>query len=659
MRVLIVDHDPAVLEAAGRSLAGLIDSVQVTTKSECLARLRAGGIDIVVACERLADGSGLDLLATLGMNEPDVLRIFAADAERLKKLGGHLTPFRLFDTIGYPLDSLQLRSAMALAIAQRGDLLSGEFEHIVLGEDAHTADDASDDLPGIESQPQIVLLTRDSASLEAANAALADKMYRVIAARDADEARADLVTRQPVLALVDVGALGMDPVNWFVEANRASPATVLLALGRRGDGQVLEPLVTSGVLNRFVAKPVTQAGMRLVLESALRLQALNAARTASPTRAPADVFNEDLDEFDDLRGPAVAGDPNALTTVDWQPPGVKRAAARAAAVPARPARGGGRSGRWLVPAVLAGAGLLALGGTWLYFSRTDAPAPAASRPASAAAPEAVAPGADALAAQVEAALTRDDVAAARLALDELTRTDPQHLRIDVLSTLVARTEETQRLARSPVPRAGSPVPAPTPATTSAAAAVSTPGSGPQPATDSAPVRAELDEVPLSQPSQPEPEPEPGQSAATPVAPSAAPTDLRPSKITPVSFAGRTIEDSAAPGAAAREVPPPVPQSAPERARPVVVMEMKLLRSVSPDYPDDARRRKVEGSVELTYIVGSDGRVKDVEVAESSPPGVFDAEAVAAVKRWRYDARREDGVPIDHPARVRLEFRLDD
>ncbi|MCW5571061.1 MAG: hypothetical protein KIT78_08175, partial [Steroidobacteraceae bacterium] len=174
MRVVLVDHDPAVLSAAARALQGLIDCVQVTSKSDCLARLREGGYDIVVACERLADGSGLDLLATLGMSEPDVLRIFAADGERLKKLGGHLAPFKLFDTIGYPLDSMQLRSAMALAIAERGDLLSGEFENIVLGSDPLPEDTAAEPLP-VASQSQIVLLTRDSAALESANAALADK----------------------------------------------------------------------------------------------------------------------------------------------------------------------------------------------------------------------------------------------------------------------------------------------------------------------------------------------------------------------------------------------------------------------------------------------------------------------------------------------------
>jgi protein TonB len=650
MRVLIVDHDPAVLEAAARSLVGLIDSTQVTTKSECLARLRAGGIDIVIACERLADGSGLDLLATLGMSDPGVLRIFAADAERLKKLGGHLTPFKLFDTIGYPLDSMQLRSAMALAIAQQGDLLSGEFENIVLGEDADDAADDTDDLPSIESLPQIVLMTRDSASLEAASAALSDKLYRVIAARDADEARADLVARRPVLALVDVGALGMDPVNWFVEAHRASPATVLLALGRRGDGQVLEPLVTNGVLNRFVAKPVTQAGMRLVLESALRLQALNAARAAPAARAPADLFNEDLDELDGLRGPAVAGDPNSLATVDWQAPGASRAARRGRP-PARVERRSGRWSRLWLPAVLAGTALLAFGGAWLYFSRTDTPAAAPSRLSAPAAIVAeTAPTGDALAARIEAALTGDDVEGARAALEELQHTDPQHLRVNVLSTLVARAEETQRLARAPVPRPpGGTAPAPAPPMSSD-------------------LRTEAESAPAAIPPaevtpDPAPEPllqsmpDPQDSATAARTPTAEPTDLRPSKIVPVSFAGRTVEDSTG-SLRPPEVPAPIAQAPPERPKPVV-MEMKLLRSVAPDYPEDARRRRIEGAVELNYIVGRDGRVKDVEIANSTPPGVFDAEAAAAVKRWRYDARREDGVPIDHPARVRLEFKLDE
>ncbi len=659
MRVLLVDHDTAVLAAAARSLQGLIDCVQVTSKNDCLARLREGGYDIVVACERLADGSGLDLLATLGMSEPDVLRIFAADGERLKKLGGHLAPFKLFDTIGYPLDSMQLRSAMALAIAERGDLLSGEFENIVLGSDAPAEVDPPDSEP-IPAYPQIVLLSRDTAALDSANAALEGKPYRVIAARDAGEARADLVARQPVLALVDVGTLGMDPVNWFVEAHRASPATLLIALGRRNDGQVLEPLVAQRIVDRFVAKPITQAGMRLVLDSALRLQSLSVPRPASrpqpPMLTPSDAPFVDEDS---LAGPVARTSGAPLGTVDWQPADASMRKAAAGQRPApRPTR---RSLHLPLWAVLLVAGGAAFGAAWFYVAR-DSGAPGAAE--SAQPPPAAQPSqGDGLVAQVEGALTRGDIAAARAALDELQRTDPQHGRINLLTTLVTRAEETQRLAQTlPRPEAAPAAAAPLRQEAAGRAAMATtsiaPGASlPAAPVDTPPMAVEIEpEAPPAAPAATAPAPEAAGAAAatTPRTPAASPTDLRPSKLTAVSFAGRTLEDSATAPAA---VPAPV-RTVPDGPAPVV-MDMKLLRSSPPDYPQDARRRKLEGSVELAFVVGADGKVKDVEVARSTAPGVFDAEAIAAVKRWRYDPRREDGVPVDYPARVRLEFKLED
>lgn len=645
MRVVLVDHDPAVLSAAARALQGLIDCVQVTSKSDCLARLREGGYDIVVACERLADGSGLDLLATLGMSEPDVLRIFAADGERLKKLGGHLAPFKLFDTIGYPLDSMQLRSAMALAIAERGDLLSGEFENIVLGSDPLPEDTAVEPHP-VASQSQIVLLTRDSAALESANAALADKPCHVIAARDADEARADLVARQPVLALVDVGALGMDPVNWFVEAHRASPATLLLALGRRNDGQMLEPLVASGIVDRFVAKPITQAGMRLVLESALRLQAISST-PAAPASAPAPAAVAPREP------PPVARTSGAtLATVEWQPPGAVSRKVGGALRPATDSRR--RSLALPLPLVLVIAAALAFGVAWLYFSHDGEPALAPVPTARVAPPPGAPSPGDALVARIEDALTRSDVAAARASLDELRRLGLRHERLALLVTLVDRAEEAQRLARTPTsaPAAADQPEGATPAVTPPSPAMTTTSIAPGATLPSAAPEV-LPAAPRDAAPESPPPPAPSSYGETTRTPVASPTDLRPSKLTAVSFAGRTLEDSSNPPAPA----PAQRRVEPDRPKPVV-MEMKLLRRVAADYPEEARRKGLEGSVELAFVVGADGKVKDVEVAGSSAPGIFDAEAVAAVKRWRYDPRREDGVPVDYPAKVRLDFRLD-
>lgn len=642
MRVVLADHDPAVLAAAARALQGLIDCAQVTSKQDCLARLREGGCDIVVACERLADGSGLDLIATMGMSHPDVLRIFAADAERLKKLGAHLTPFKLFDTIGYPLDSMQLRSAMALAIAERGDLLSGEYENVVLGADMPAIDEEPEQHP-LESLPQIVLLTRDSAAAESANAALADKPYRVIAARDAGEARADLVARQPVLALIDVGTLGMDPVNWFVEAHRASPSTLLLALGRRNDGQVLEPLVGEGVVNRFVAKPVTQAGMRLVLDSALRMQTLNSGRepeAIEPRQAPPAPSRavRAIDHEDALADPVRSLGGHTLSTVDWPAPGAGSASRSPASRSSRPDR---HPGRVPLPLALAVAGLLAFGAAWFYFSRDGEPARTPATPAPADAP-----------AQQVAVVAQP---ATPPPLSRATTPAPAP------TPAVSSAPESVVRASTPVASgtlAVTPPEGPVAATTSIAPGVTlhVEATG-APATDTAPAQAPATGPAGPPPGAPATMPAPaGESPPTaqvPSRPVASPTDLRPSKLTAVSFAGKTLEEGPQP-----VVPAPLPRRAAPDRPPPVVMEMKLLRGMQPDYPDDARRKNIEGHVDLAFVVGSDGRVRDVAVTQSTPAGVFDDEAIAAVRRWRYDPRREDGVPVDHPGRVRLEFRLD-
>ncbi len=90
----------------------------------------------------------------------------------------------------------------------------------------------------------------------------------------------------------------------------------------------------------------------------------------------------------------------------------------------------------------------------------------------------------------------------------------------------------------------------------------------------------------------------------------------------------------------------------------VVKEARLVRQIDPEYPRDARRDGIEGSIDLRFTVKADGKVADIEVVEASPAATFDREAVAAVRRWRYEPRREDGVPVDSRTRVRLEFRLD-
>ncbi len=72
--------------------------------------------------------------------------------------------------------------------------------------------------------------------------------------------------------------------------------------------------------------------------------------------------------------------------------------------------------------------------------------------------------------------------------------------------------------------------------------------------------------------------------------------------------------------------------------------MQLIQDAGPVYPEAAKAQGIEGWVRLRYDIASDGRVENLQVVESSPPGVFDAAAMAAVAQWRYRAPVTDGAP---------------
>lgn len=63
-----------------------------------------------------------------------------------------------------------------------------------------------------------------------------------------------------------------------------------------------------------------------------------------------------------------------------------------------------------------------------------------------------------------------------------------------------------------------------------------------------------------------------------------------------------------------------------------------LETVSPVYPETARRARAEGTVVLEAIIGADGGVREVRVLRGASP-LLDPAAVEAVRRWRYRPAR--------------------
>jgi TonB family protein len=83
---------------------------------------------------------------------------------------------------------------------------------------------------------------------------------------------------------------------------------------------------------------------------------------------------------------------------------------------------------------------------------------------------------------------------------------------------------------------------------------------------------------------------------------------------------------------------------------------RLLKEVTADYTEDARRANIEGSVLLEIVVRSDGSVGDPKVIRSLGGGL-DQRAVQAVRQWRFAPARRLGTPVDVIVQVSVEFKL--
>jgi protein TonB len=74
-------------------------------------------------------------------------------------------------------------------------------------------------------------------------------------------------------------------------------------------------------------------------------------------------------------------------------------------------------------------------------------------------------------------------------------------------------------------------------------------------------------------------------------------------------------------------------------------QLRPISTPQPKYPPDAYRSGTSGEVEVEFTVGADGAVTGARVVRASPPRVFDREALAAVKRWRFQ-------PVGSPVTTR-------
>ena len=79
-------------------------------------------------------------------------------------------------------------------------------------------------------------------------------------------------------------------------------------------------------------------------------------------------------------------------------------------------------------------------------------------------------------------------------------------------------------------------------------------------------------------------------------------------------------------------------------------------SPEPEYSEEARKAKFQGTVRLSLVVDEHGLPTQIKVI--TPLGLgLDAKAIEAVQKWKFKPGIKDGKPVAVQASVEVNFRL--
>jgi protein TonB len=87
-----------------------------------------------------------------------------------------------------------------------------------------------------------------------------------------------------------------------------------------------------------------------------------------------------------------------------------------------------------------------------------------------------------------------------------------------------------------------------------------------------------------------------------------------------------------------------------------VSKPELIFKPEPEYSEEARKAKFQGTVLLSIVIQPDGRTSNIRVIRQLGLGL-DEKAIEAVQKWKFRPSLKDGQPVAVQANVEVNFRL--
>jgi periplasmic protein TonB len=77
----------------------------------------------------------------------------------------------------------------------------------------------------------------------------------------------------------------------------------------------------------------------------------------------------------------------------------------------------------------------------------------------------------------------------------------------------------------------------------------------------------------------------------------------------------------------------------------------------PSYPSEAVKKRWEDSVLVRYVIGKNGKVRDVTILDHARQPIFDVAAVDAIKEWSFRPMKKDGKAVEVVHELTVFFQL--
>jgi DNA-binding NtrC family response regulator len=275
-RLLIVDDDPALLQALPEALRLRMSGVTVDTADSAAAALdliTARDYDAIVADIKMPNMDGLALLTEIRMRQPDtptlIITGHGEHALAIDALRG-----RAYDFIQKPIDRDYIVAALHRAIRAYAPSRWTKNRQFALERCAAELEQIAAKLG--RAQPRVLIVDDDPALLQALPEALRLRMSGVtVDTADSAAAALDRIAAHDYDAIVtDIKMPGMDGFALLAEARGRQPDTPILMITGHGEYD-LAALALRGGAYDFIQKPIDRDDFVGALNHAIQAHALN------------------------------------------------------------------------------------------------------------------------------------------------------------------------------------------------------------------------------------------------------------------------------------------------------------------------------------------------------------------------------------------------